>query len=781
MLFNYLKIALRNLWRHKLYSSLTVSGLAVGLAACLLMFLYFRHELSYDTFYKNADRIARITIKLNTPEAPVDVALSPILLAPLLSKDYPEVEKTARLMSMAATVKYKDKLLNEPEVYYTDQDVFSVFSYSFIHGSAREALSRPNTMVVTESFAKKYAGQTDIVGTAMQINKEFYRITGVIADLPSNTDLKINVLLSYDFSKPTTWLGDLASVYTFALFYQTPNLPVLLQKLNKFSRQTIQPEFKKAGEEDYSLEFKSEMLADVHYSQGNIEDTPKGNRQYGYLFLFLGLFVLAVALLNYISLLTARATERAKEVGVRKATGAQRVQLIGQFLFESLLISFFSVVISLLLVEISLPVLNTGLGIHLQISGNETGVLSGMGLLITTLLGGAYPAFVLSGFRPMEVLRGAISRNGRALGLRQVITTFQFVLTAGMIVGVLVIYRQMNFLQKHYLGFDKNQVLVVSLPVDSLARTRGIALANSLRQRSEISDITVGSGLEPDAMGNVLFSGNGKKRELMTRFAFIDDRFIPLLGMKLATGRNLSPTNVSDKNAAFLVNEAFVKMSGWKNPISQPIEGFGRKGQVIGVVKDFNYHSLHNAVEPLVMVYTHFPPNSLMLKMIPEQLPMVKATWQSHYPDFPFEYHFLDTVFDEQYRKDRLMMQLFNAFAFLTILVACVGLFSLVTFTTEIRTKEIGIRKVLGASVLSITALLSKDFLKLVVIAVVIASPVAWYAMNQWLAGFAYRIEITWWVFAVAGILTLLIALLTVSLHSIKAALMNPVKSLKTE
>ena len=781
MLRNYFKIAMRSLWRHKLYSSINIIGLAVGLAACLLMSLYVRHELTYDGFHTKADRIIRITSFFKTPDEPMAVADSPTLLAPFLNRNYPEVEKAVRFHSVAATIKHKAKLFNEGNVYYADQAVFDVFSYSFVAGSKQQALAQPNTAVLTETLAKKYFGDKDAVGQTLQINKTPYRITGVMADLPSNADLRINILLSRDFSKAKTWIIDDLSVYTYVLLKGTTNLKTLEKKLNIISQRYIQPELNQMGDEGYSLEFQTEWLNDVHYSEGKLEDTPKGNKQYGYLFSFLAAFVLVIALLNYISLLTARATERAKEVGIRKANGAFRMQLIRQFLFESLLISTLSVLVSVLLLQISIPVLNDLLEIKLQTGWLELSVWISLGLIITTLLGGLYPAFVLSAFRPAEALRGLVSKTGRAVWLRQSITVFQFVLAVGMIVGVLVIYRQMDFLQNHSPGFDKNHILAVQLPADSLTQTKGHALAATLRQYPETQDITVSSGFEPISIGPAIFTSNGKKREVMVHFSFIDEHYIPVLGMKLAAGRNLSLTNTSDKNEGFLVNEAFVKMSGWKQPIGQPIDGFGHKGKIVGVVTNFHYKSLHNLVEPLVMVYNKFPPHTLMLKTRPEHLTTVKKAWQQHFPYDPFEYSFLDSNIEKQYQKDRLMMILFNAFAFLTILVSSLGLFSLVTFTTEIRTKEIGIRKVLGASVAGITALLSKDFLKLVVIAIVIASPLAYYAMNLWLQNFAYHIEISWWMFGAAAILAVFIALATISFQSIKAALMNPVQSLKSE
>ncbi|UFH54245.1 ABC transporter permease [Spirosoma sp. KNUC1025] len=783
MLSNYLKITLRNLWRNKLYTSLNIGGLAIGLAACLLMALYVNHEFSYDSFHPKASRIVRITTVMKTPEAPFAIASGPLPLAPTLKRDYPDVEAAVRFVMTGATVRTKDKLVGQSDVYYADNEVFSVFAYQFLAGNPASALVSPNSAVVTESFATKYFGRTDVLGQSVQINKETYQITGVIANLPSNTDLPISALLSKDLSQKTSWLEDDFPAYTYVLFKGEPNLPSLTKKLAQMATKYVDPELKKAGAENYSLSFPVERLTDVHYSLGKLEDTPKGNKQYSYLFAFLAVFVLAIALLNYINLLTAKASERAKEVGIRKATGAQYGQLVRQFLFESFLLSGLAISCALALLQTTLPTFNEWLNIRLLINWREAIPLVGFTWVVVTLLGGLYPAFVLSSYRPVDVLKGQLTGYGKGLWLRKSIIVFQFVLAVGMIAGVLVIHQQMDYLQHYDVGFRKEQVLSVYLPDDSTARAGAQAFANSLQQRSEIDLVTLGSGLSdgPMAMSSTHIRTNGKKRELMANYMFIDETFVPLLDIRLKAGRNLSAQLKTDEKGGFLVNEAFAKMAGWQEGVGQPIEGFGHKGAVVGVLKNFNYHSLHNPVEPLVLIYRTFPINNVMVRVKPAALSVVKTIWQRHYPTYPFDYSFLDESFDAKYRKDRLMGMVFNCFAGLTILVSCLGLFGLVAFTTERRTKEIGVRKVLGASVSGIVTLLSKDFLKLVIIAILIASPIAWWATNRWLQDFAYKTELSWWVFVLAGLLSITIALLTVSFQSIKAALMNPVKSLKTE
>ncbi|MBD2699217.1 ABC transporter permease [Spirosoma sp. BT702] len=783
MLLNYLKIAFRNLWRNKLYTGLNIGGLAIGLSACLIMVLYVNHEFSYDTFHPKADRIFRLTTDMKTPESPLSIASAPMLLAEVLKRDYPEVETAVRFRITSATVRTPTKLISEPDVYYADNDVFSVFAFNFLSGSPAKALLNPNSAVVTERFASSYFGRTDILGKSIEINKETYQITGVIANPPSNSDLPIRALLSQKPPVSQAWLAEDFPAYTFVLFRNEPNLSDFAKKLDFLAAKYVNPELKKMGAEGYSIRFPAEPLRDVHYSQGMIEDTPKGNKQYSYLFAFLAAFVLAIALLNYINLLTAKATERAKEVGIRKANGAKRGQLVRQFLFESFLLSGLALLFAVTLTQLAIPFFNQLLTIQLQISWLESLQLAIGFWLIVTFLGGLYPALVLSGYQPVAVLKGTLSGYGHAPWFRRSIIVFQFVLAVTMIAGVLVIHRQMDYMQTYDIGFTRDQVLSVYLPDDSVARAGATAMANSLRQRSEVGAVTLGSGLAngPTAMASTNIQSYGKKREVMCNYIFIDDTFLPLLNIRLKAGRNVSSRTKSDQKGGFLVNEAFMKLAGWKNGLGQTIDGFGHKGEVVGVVKNFNYKSLHNPVEPLVMIYNTFPISNVMVRIKPANLDVVKSIWQRHYPAYPFEYKFLDDSFAEQYRKDRLMISVFNGFAGLTVLVSCLGLFGLVAFSTQRRTKEIGVRKVLGASVSSILVLLSREFLKLVLLAILIASPLIYWAADRWLQDFAYRVKLEWWMFVLAGLLAILIAFATLSFQSVKAALANPVKSLRSD
>lgn len=785
MLANHLVFAYRNLWRKKFYSVLNIAGLAIGLAVCMIIVFYVRHEFTYDSHHQNAERIIRITTKFETPDKPMVIASTPVLLASYLNKDYPEIENTTRLQPSEAIIKCGEKLQDERDVYFSEPSIFKIFSFKFLDGTAQNALTRPGTVVLTRSCAEKYFGEADCLGQTIQVNKAMYEVTGIVQDLPSNSDMRISALLSRNFLDTKEWLTEDFPVYTFALFKNTPDLKTFGEKLQALCDRNIQPELKAQGADGYKITFETEALQDVHYSQGKMGDTPKGSKQYGFLFSLLALFVLAIAILNYINLLIATSMERSREVGIRKANGAQRRQLILQFLSESFILTCLAIVGAMVILKIAIPLLNILLGIQIVVSVPDMLALASIGTVAITILGGLYPSFALSAFKPINALKGSVVPNGYAVWFRKSITVFQFSHAVAMVFGVLVINQQMNFLRNHNLGFDKDQLLVVSAPDDSAARSRLSVFATMLKRESKIHNVTLGTDvMQLDATypyGTTLFKENGKKKEVISSYFFVDEHFISTLSIKLLQGRNFSDDIVSDKKAGFIVNEAFVKMSGWKNPLGEPIEGFFHKGEVIGVVRNFNYRSLHNAVEPLVMVYNTRPPTSLTIKTEPGILPVIEREWKTNFPDFPLHYRFLDASYEAQYSKDNLMMSLFKVFCFLTVFVSCLGLLSLVTFSTNTRTKEIGVRKILGASVEGILSLLTMDYLSLIILAIGIASPIAWYAMDIWLHEFAYHIQISGWSFLIAAMIAIAIALATITFHTMKAALRNPVESLKSE
>jgi putative ABC transport system permease protein len=787
MIKSYLKIAWRNLIRHKSFSFINIGGLSIGIAACLLISLYVHYQLSYDNYHIKKDRIVRITNLMHTPENDnVNIALTPVLLATTLKHNYPEVETAIRLEPDRSIMKVNNQLFREDNVYKTDANIFDVLTYKFAEGSPSQALSDPHSIVITETVAKKYFGGSSAIGKSIIHNGQPYHVSAVLADLPENSDMKISALLPADYSKVTNWMTDDFSVYTFVLFKQKPDVAAFENKLAKISKDDLQPELNKMGAVKYSVKFTTEPLIDVHFSAGKLGDTAKGDKQLVYIFSILSIVILIIALLNYINLSTARAAERAKEVGVRKVNGALQSSLVRQFLFESFFVTLIALVIAIALTLIMLPFLNSLLQIKISFWSSSLSFLVICGLVLaSSLLTGLYPAFVLSAFSPITALKGNFRHAAKGLTLRKVITITQFVIATVMIAGAFIMNRQINFVQHRSLGYDKNQILNVSLPIDSVALLRVAPFNNALKQMSQVKGTAVQNGLSivnsVQAKATTMVKSNGVKRELMSNYFSIDDKFIPVLNMNLTAGRNFSEGMATDKTAGFIVNEAFVQQVGWKTPIGQAIEGFDHKGHVVGVVKNFHYESMHSPIAPLVMVYTTFRPSSILVKISPDNLQLVKNAWQSYFPDVPFTFEFMDSAFNTLYQKDVTSIKLFNYFTMLSILLACLGLYGLAHLIATQRTKEIGIRKVLGAALNQLLVLLAKDFVKLIAMAAVLAIPITWLVMNKWLSSYAYHININWWLLVSPVFVILLISVLVISYQTIKVAITNPVKSLKSE
>ncbi|QNL51807.1 ABC transporter permease [Olivibacter sp. SDN3] len=786
MIRNHLKIAWRNLSKHRLHSFIHIVGLAIGVAACLLIFLFVRYELTYDKHNKHHDRIARITSIIHTPESDdLSLATSPYPLADALLREYPEVEAVVRLESSPAAISYENELISEPGFYQADQSIFSVFSFSVIAGNEVDALTMPNSIVLTESMANKYFNMPEhALGQTIICDGQPKRVTAVVANQPANSDLHIKGLLSANFSETTSWMEDDFPVYTFVLFREQVNLRLFEQSLERLAKQYVQPELDEWGATGYRARFLVEALADVHFSQGKQMDTPKGNKLFNYVFFLLALFILVIALLNYINLSTAKAAERGKEVGVRKVSGARWLQLISQFVIESFLLIGLAWTVAFGLVLLLIPYFNHLLDTKLSFRLQDYMLFLIGTFVLTTVLTSLYPALVLSGYSPIDVLKGKRDTGLKGISLRKSIVVVQFVITIVLITSTLVVYRQMKYVTNADQAFNVHQAVSIRLPTDEVNRSKVNGLYEALQQLPEVRSITMGNGVQGEdvALATTLGMSNGEQRHLFCNYFFVDTDFVPFFQIQLLEGRNLSDSLLTDKQQAFLVNEAFVRVMGWSDPIGQPLEtGFDRKGEVVGVVKNFYYQSMHNLVEPLVMIYRTDAPWFISIKIQPKDLVKVKTLWHRLFPDKVFDYIFLDDAYAAQYRKDTITMYLFSYFTLLAILISSLGLYGLVALMTTRRIKEIGIRKVLGASVAGMVALLSKDFVKLVLAAVLVAVPIAWWAASSWLNSFAYRIEVEWWMFTVAGLAALVITLLTVSWQAIKAAIVNPVDSLRDE
>ena len=783
MLTNYFKIAYRNLKRHKGYAFINVAGLAVGMACCVLIGRYVADERSYDRFHENADRTYRLTVDGYASVQPP--------AAPALEQDYPGlVEHAVRFwpIKAPATVRSEGRAFAERRISFADPDVFDVFSYPMRAGNPDEALAAPWTIVLTASMAQKYFSDANALGKTLQFWGQDVEVTGVIADVPANTHYPFDALVS--MASLESLFGEMMANWTWTDFYTY----VLLQEgtsagqldaalLPFYGRHTDAP-LPPPG---------LQALTDIHlYSDLQKEVTPGGNTAYLYLLVMIALLVLMVAGVNFMNLATARSLGRAKEVGMRKALGARRPQLVGQFLGEAVLLSLAALLVALLLAELALPLFNSVAGKNLSLGYGESGlvVLALIGLALVVGLGaGIYPAFFLSRFHPATVLKGKTPRAS-GLTLRKELVVFQFAVSIGLVAGAIVVQQQRAYLQSKNLGFDQERVVVTEAGnygpfVEALRRQPGVASVAATRevpgQRFQTLPIRT-EAMPADSALDVRVMG-------------VDYGLIETMGIQIVEGRPFSLEQGTDGQQAFLVNEAAARVLGTDVSGRLALYNFAedgatfevvKEGDVVGVTEDFNYASLHGSVEPLVIhLVTGEDVGQVAVRLRPGDvragLAQVEAAWQATNPGDPFDYFFLDSYLEAQYRAEEQLSQVFGGFTALALLIAAFGLFALAAFTATQRTKEIGVRKVLGASVFGLVALLSKDFAKLVLIAFVIAVPMAYLAMQQWLADFAYRIDLGVGVFLLAGGLALAVALAAVSYHAIRVARADPVESLRYE
>jgi putative ABC transport system permease protein len=778
---NYLKITARRLLRQKTFSLINIFGLSMGLAACLLIYLYVHHELSYDTYHPNADRVARVTTTIHTAGSDVAVALAPFPAGGNLARSFPEVQAVARVDEESdLVIKAGTEIFSTKNFCYSEPSVFSIFAFTFLEGTAAGALSAPNSVVLCRSMEKKYFGNQPALGKTLECNRKPYRVTGVYADQPANTDLRIDGLVSKDFSNDS-WLAD-DFAYTYVLFRQKPDLALFNQHLSRLTA-LAQPSLDENAGKGWQLTFHAEALTDVHFAKGYQGDNPKGDRQFDRVFSALAIVILLIALLNYINLATARATERAKEVGVRKVIGATPRALLGQFLTESALLVTIAWLVAAGLVALALPFFNRLLDTELSWTGWTTLLIPILLFPLTVLLAGGYPALVLSRFHPILVLKGTLSGPAKGARLRKILTVVQFVIALAMLAGVVVFFGQMQYIQHRDLGLDQRQVLHISMPDDSIAAGAAPAFYQALRRESGIRGVTVGSGLPVAgvAMNGFEVNTGGKKKQVLCHTFFIDPQFLPMMHIALAEGRNYSDSMAADRKENYIVNQAFVRSMGWSSGLGQSIGSDNTKGKIIGVTKDFFWRSLHNSIDPILLIYKTDPPNAVLVKTSPAEIPRLKQVWKSYFPSDAFEYWFMDESFNEQYKGDRTAQFLFNAFAGLAILISCLGLYGLVSLVTLQRTKEIGIRKVLGASISRLVLLLSAGQLWLIGWAAVIALPLAALGAQKWLSSYAYHTSINVWMFLLPVVVLLLLALAVTGYRILRSAMANPVNSLRAE
>lgn len=798
MFRNYIKIAFRNLMKHKTFSFINVVGVAVGLACFLLIALYVKDELVYDRYNTKADRIYRVTRTFLSSEGVATLKLAQLAppFAPLIRQDFPEIEEVVRTIDEDALIRYGEHAFHERDIFFAEPSIFKVFDFQVVAGKASYALTNPFSIMLSRPMAEKYFGRENPIGKTVRLENQFdLTVTGVFEPLPSQAHFHPSFLVSFNTFNDsrvygaeqlrTNWGNNSFNTY---LLLKPGGDPQRIET----AFPAFQDKYVPGGNASTWSVLNLQKLTDIHLrSHTDSEVEPTGDIRYIYLFSAIGLFILLIACINYMNLATARSAGRAKEVGMRKVVGALRTQLISQFLNESFLLVFFALGIAIFLVMLCLPTLSEftkkELSVSQLIDPVFVSVLIGVTLL-TGLMAGSYPAFFLTSFRPLGVLKGQIASTMRSGKLRQVLVITQFSIAIVLIISTAIVYNQMKYIQNYHLGYAKDQVLVLSDLGDST--TNYDVLKQQLMQTGVVRNMgrssRIPSGRLLDSQEAKVMKGDSLAPvNINLRGLYVDYDFIPTYQIKLAAGRNFS-RNYSTDTAMVVLNETAVRRLGWT-----PEQAIGKlfyygesKGQIIGVTNDFHFESLHQQLSAVAMI---LQPNTLNWLSVPIQgdvptaLSQVETVWKRFFPNRPFEYQFLDERFNKLYAREQTQQTLFSIFAGIAILISCLGLFGLSMFIAEQRTKEIGIRKVLGASVPSLVRLFSTDFLKLVLVALVIATPLAWYAMHNWLSDFAYRTAIHWWIFLLAGGLTVLIALLTVSVQSIKVALMNPVKSLRSE
>ena len=805
MFKNYLTIAWRNILRQKGYAGINIIGLAIGIAACLLILQYVSFELSYEDFHEKRDRIYRVQQdRYDNGKLSTQWAAGAYAVSNSFKEAIPEIEDYVKLVGRDAVVtEVNNQPLKISKVFYVTNSFFDVFTYPLIEGNKEKALTEPFTAAISETIARTVYGTTNAVGKTIRLNRRRdYTITAVFKDPPVNTQIRPDILLSYpsylklmapDNNPETAWFWD--GCLTYVLLRKGANPDIVEKKFLPVVEKFTATELKRFNA---SVTYYLEPLTSIHlYSNYIGEPAPNGEGKTTYLLLGIAFFIAVIAWVNYINLATARAVNRAKEVGIRKTVGSQRKQLILQFLSESALLNAFALVLALVILIIAIPGFNKLSGQQLTFSlfGQTNFWLGLIGLfLVGVFFSGLYPAFVLSGFKPIEVLKGKLIATTKGTLLRKGLVVFQFTASLFLLIGTLAVYQQIQYMRKQSLGINIDQTLVIRPPnvlTDSIYTQSMNAFKETLRQYTDIKGVVISTSIPGQPVdwnaGGIKLVGTDESNQKQYRVIGMDHDYMKQYGIKLIAGRHFSRDFGTDDSAVIFNKKGFEQL-GLNKPedaVGKRIDFWGRQYTIVGVAENFHQQSLREAYEPLIFRLIPGVRGYLSIKTpaagAGETVSMVKSNWDKFFPGNTFEYFFLDDHFDQQYKADRRFGQVFGLFTLLAILVACLGLFGLASYTTIQRTKEIGIRKVLGASVLRILKLLYQEFAILLVIAFVIAVPLSWLTIVNWLQGYAFRINIQWYYFFIPFVSILVIALLTVSFQSIRAAIANPVKSLRTE
>ncbi len=810
MLRNHLKLAFRHMWRKKGYTLINILGLAIGIACFLLIFLFVWDESSFDKFHEKGEDIYRVALDRKYPGRMRSYAIIPHSYAEMMETDLPEVKEAVRLFYFqgnALSFKANDNVFEEPEAMWADSQFFELFSIPLLSGETATALNKPNTVVLTESAANKYFGAQDPIGKVLDIpgTPDDLVVTGICGDVPPNSHLRFNMLISsssFDFLQTPNFVNFFAYTY---LWLEPGTDPAALeakfpQMVRKYAGGPIQRQFN-VSYDDYmaagnGYDYYLQPLQDI-YLTSNLENEikPPGSTTRNYIFGIIGLFILIIAIINFMNLSTARSTERAQEVGIRKTLGVRPKQLINQFLSEAILVSLFSLALSLVLLVFMLPLFNDLSGKAFTLGhmiGWRSIVLLPLLALGIGLLAGSYPAAVLSRFRPIEVLKGKLTATRHGIALRNGLVVFQFMISVILIISTIIVFNQLQFIRNKELGFNQEKVL--SLRGANVLNTQTEAFKEELLKLPEVSEVGGCNTMPGEAFFGTSFRKEGDTETAFGSGITIDEDFINCLEMELLDGRNFS--DAFNDSLSLLINETAVQELQMEDPIGKRLITINTNFQtgeetlttytIVGLVKDFHFQSLHQAISPVYFFHNENETgasNVLSLRLqandFQQTIQKVENIWTRFSPDQPFRYSFLEGDLSSLYIAEQVSQRIFGLFSLLAIFIACMGLLGLAAYITLQRTKEIGIRKVLGASTANLISLLSKDFLKLVFIALLLGSPLAWLAMNKWLENFAYRVDVNWTVFLLAGFLSIIIAFITISFQAIKTARANPIKALK--
>lgn len=791
MIRNYIKIAWRNLYKHKAFSLIHVLGLTIGITVCMMIFLFIMNEFSVDSFHKNEDRIYRVMRNFDEKKMKVPYLSGPY--APALLNDFPsDIKMAVRVEVNNFLVSFDDKAFSERKVYDVDPGFFTLFSFPLLKGKAADVLKNPNSIVLTENTAKKYFGSVNnAMGKVLKLDKNLpLTVTGIAKNIPSNSHLDFDMVIPIsNFSNNDNfkrWINN--RLFVYALLDKNTDKDKLESKFPAFMEKYMGTDMKKYG---FKFGLTLTPMKDIYFEPSSSFDNVKhGDKTVVYIFISIAVLIMLIACINFTNLSTIRAVERSKEVGLRKVLGALRDHLVLQFIGESILLTVISCILSIGLLFVLMPYYNSLLGYSLTVSWNTAPIylfLVGV-ILVVGFLAGSYPAFFLSAFSPIQALKGKLQLGKGGSFFRQLLVVIQFSVSVLLIIGTIVIMNQMNYVKGKQLGYDNAQTVIIPIDNNDIYNNR-ITFKNQLMQNSNIASVSLMSG-EPGGFFDVQgFEAEGQQEMFKPRTEYADVDYVKTLGLKVIAGRDFSAQFVTDSAGAMLINRTAAAKLGFtpEQAVGKWIRNTFRdslRRHVVGVIEDFNFLSLKENMDALVIspgddrrvIVIKLKPGNLNASMA-----FIKNTYRGVAPIYPLEYTFLDQKFDITYKKDIRQQTILSIFSGLAIFVACLGLFGLASFTATKRTKEIGVRKVLGSSVQNILLLLSKDLLKPVLIATVIAMPLGYYFMNQWLQNFAYKVDLSWWVFALAGGITALIAFATISFQSVKAALANPVKSLRSE